>query len=316
MGKTDLYIKIYNNYLGRVKPKIHKMPSNINQEICSKCKLCIEVCPCNILGMNKTEAVNFIHERITICLNCGQCMAICRTKAIAINGLSYDKDVIDLPKNNIDYKKFVDFLANRRSVRNFRDKPISNEIMDQVLDAISYAPFGAESEKICIAVVNDRKKIESALPHIAHFTDNVVKWIENPIASYMIKRRSGSEKYNTLKNHLYPMAKLGNYKLEYGDRITRNAPAIIIFHASRDAEAHTNNSLIYATYTMLAAHAIGLGATLIEIVPAAINKAKEVRDIFRIPEENDAVMSVILGHPKYSYRRAIKRNRQKIEWID
>ena len=299
-----------------VKSKVDKMQSNINQEICSKCKLCIEVCPCNILGINESEEVNFIPDRKTICLNCGQCMAVCCTKAIAVNGLSYDKDFIDLPKNNIDYKKYVDFLANRRSHRNFRDKPVSNETMDQILDSISYAPFGAEPEKICITVVNDRKKIESALPHIALFTDKVVKWIENPIASFMIKRRSGPEKYNTLKNHLYPMAKLGNYNLDCGDRITRNAPAILIFHASKDAEAHTNNSLIYATYTMLAAHAIGMGATMIEIVPAAINKVKEVREIFRIPEENDAVMSVIIGHPKYSYKRAIKRNRQKIEWID
>lgn len=243
-------------------------------------------------------------------------MAVCSTKAISVKGLSYDKDFIDLPNNPIDYKKYVDFLANRRSIRNFKDKSVSDEIIDQILDSISYAPFGAEPEKICITVVNDREKIESALPHIAHFTDNVVKWIENPIASYMIKRRSGPEKYFTLKNHLYPMAKLGNYKLERGDRITRNAPAILIFHASRVAEAHTNNSLIYATYTMLAAHALGMGATMIEIVPAAINKVKELRDIFRIPEENDAVMSLIIGHPKYKYKRAIKRNMQKIEWID
>jgi hypothetical protein len=67
---------------------------------------------------------------------------------------------------------------------------------------------------------------------------------------------------------------------------------------------------------MLAAHAIGLGATMIEIVPAAINKVKELRDIFRIPEENEAVMSVIMGYPKFKYKRTIKRKVQKIEWID
>ena len=243
-------------------------------------------------------------------------MAVCSTKAITVNGLSYDNDFIDLPENMIDYKKFIDFLANRRSIRNFKDKTISNEIINQVLHSVSYAPFGAEPNKMCITVVNDRKKIESTLPLIENFLDNVVKWIENPFASYMIKRKNGQEKYNTIKNHLYPIAKLGNYKIELGDRITRNAPAIIIFHASRDAEAHTNNSLIYATYTMLAAHAIGLGATMIEIVPAAINKVIELRDIFRIPEENEAVMSVIMGYPKFKYKRTIKRKVQEIEWID
>ena len=292
------------------------MGSNINQEICSKCKLCIEVCPCNIIGTNTKNEVYFIPERKSICLNCGQCMAVCSTKAITLNGLSYNDDFIDLPKNNIDYKNFIDFLANRRSVRNFKNKPISNEIINQILDSISYAPYGAEPEKINIAVINNRKKIETALPYIAKFLDDIIKWVENPIASFMIKRKKGQETFNTIKNHLYPIAKLENYKLKFGDRITRDAPAILIFHAEKGAEEHTNNSLIYATYSILAAHALGLGATMIGIVPAAINKVKEVRETFQIPEENEAIISVIIGYPKYKYKRTIKRNIQKINWIE
>jgi NAD-dependent dihydropyrimidine dehydrogenase PreA subunit/nitroreductase len=292
------------------------MKNNINYELCGKCKLCVEVCPCNIIGINNNKKTYFIEERIPICLNCGQCMAVCSTKAIRINELSYDNDFIDLPPNNVDYKNFVDFLENRRSVRNFKDKPIPHEIINQILDSISFAPFGAEPEKMAITVVNDREKIKSALPHIEKFLDNIVKWIENPIASYMIKRRNGREKFNTIKNHLYPIAKLGNYKLEFGDRITRGAPAIIIFHANKDAEAHTDNSLIYATYTMLTAHSIGLGATMIGLIPSAINRVKEVRDIFQIPAENEAVMSVIIGYPKFKYKRTIKRKNQKINWIE
>jgi len=56
-----------------------------------------------------------------------------------------------------------------------------------------------------------------------------------------------------------------------------------------------------------------MGATMIEIISAAINKAKEVRNIYRIPKENEAVMSVIIGYPKY--KRAVKRAMQDIDWI-
>lgn len=292
-----------------------RMESNINQEICSKCKFCIEVCPCNIIGVNTEEEVFFIPERKSICLHCGQCMAVCTTKAITVNGLSYDNDFIDLPENNINYKSFVDFLANRRSIRNFKNKPISNEIITQILDSISYAPYGAEPDKINITVVNNRKIIESVLPYTAEFLDKVVKWMDNPFTSYMIKRKKGQETFNTIKNHLYPISKLENYKLKFGDRITRDAPAILIFHAEKGAEEHTNNSLIYATYSILTAHSLGLGATMIGIVPVAINKVTEVREIFQIPKENEAIMSVIIGYPKYKYKRTIKRRNQKIEWI-
>ncbi|MEN8122607.1 MAG: nitroreductase family protein [Bacteroidota bacterium] len=293
-----------------------KMSSTIDLELCSKCKLCIEVCPCNIIGINENEEVCFIPERESICQNCGQCMAICCTKAITVDGLSYVSDFIDLPENSINHKNFIDFLANRRSIRNFKDKPIANELLNQILDSISYAPFSAKPEKINVSIVNNRDIIESALPYIANFLNDIVKWIDNPITSYIIKRKKGRETFNTIKNHLYPIAKLGNYKLEFGDRITRNAPAIIIFHANRDAEEHTSNSLIYATYVMLAAHSLGLGATMIGIVPPAINKVKEVRDIFQIPAENEAIMSVIIGYPKYKYKRTIKRTKLKIEWVE
>ena len=292
------------------------MKSTVNSESCIKCKFCIEVCPCNIIGINSEEEVHFIAERTSICLKCGQCMAVCSTKSITINGLSYDNDIVDLPDHNVDHKSFVNFLANRRSIRNFKDKPISSELIHQILESVEYAPYGACPEKINITVINNRKRIEIALPYIAEFLDNIVRWIENPIASHMIKRKKGQETFNTIKNHLYPIAKLENYKLKFGDRITRDAPVILIFHAEKGAEEHTNNSIIYATYTMLAAHALGLGATMIGIVPAAINKVREVKEIFRIPEENEAVMSVIIGYPKYKYQRTIIRKKQVINWVD
>ncbi|MCD6564768.1 MAG: nitroreductase family protein [Bacteroidales bacterium] len=291
------------------------MKNSINQEKCKKCKLCIEVCPVNIIGIDDKSGVHFIKERESICLKCGQCMAICSTEAIQVNGFSYNNDFFPLPENKVDYRNFIDFLANRRSVRNFKDKPVPDELIHQILEVVSFAPYGAEPEKVNITVVNNREKMELALPAIAEFLDNVVKWVENPIASFMIKRKKGAETFNTIKNHLYPISKLKNYKLEYGDRITRNAPAIIIFHAPKGAEEHTNNSLIYATYSMLAAHSLGLGATIIGIVPAAINKVKEVREVFQIPEENEAIISVIIGYPKYKYRKSIKRRGHNINWI-
>lgn len=283
------------------------MENIIYQDRCNQYRLCIEVCPCNIIQTNPGGNTTFIPERFSICLKCGQCMAVCNTKAIQIDGLKYDEDLINLPANEVDYSMFIDLLANRRSIRNFRNKPVASNVIQQIIESISYAPFGAEPEKVSLTVISSLNTIESALLFIEKFLDNIVKWVENPVASFMIRQRKGIETFNTIKNHLYPMAKLENYKLKFGDRITRNAPAMVIFHARTDAEEHTNNSIIYSIYFMLAAHTFGLGATMVGIVPAAINKVKMVRDIFQIPRENEAVMSVIFGYPKYKYKRAIKQ---------
>lgn len=74
---------------------------------------------------------------------------------------------------------------------------------------------------------------------------------------------------------------------------------ILIFHANKDAEEHTNNALICVTYARLAAHSFGLGTTIIGLIPPAINRVKELKELFQIPEENEAVISLILGYPKY-----------------
>jgi len=290
------------------------MKNTIDQNLCKQCKLCIEVCPCNIIGNG--DEVRFIEDRKHLCLQCGQCMAICSTKAVHIEGISYEKDLSDLPKTRVDKEDFLNFLANRRSVRNFKDKPISKEDIETILESIQYAPNGSHPHDMHITVVNDRKVIEKQLPAMSNFLDDIVKWMESPFMSRIIKMKKGQQTYNTLKQHLYPIAKAKNYKLEYGDRITRGAPAIIIFHADKGAPEHSDNGIIWATYAMMAAQSLGLGATIVSLVPAVINKVDSVRKAFMIPEEHEAVISIIIGYPKYKYKRAVKRNFHKTHLIN
>lgn len=291
------------------------MSRTINQEVCEKCRLCLAICPCHVIGINQKKEVYFIQEKESICLNCGQCMAICSTKAITVNGLSYEENILDLPENKVAYDAFMDFLANRRSIRNYRNKAVPGDVLRKIVDSVSYAPYGAAPEKVNITIIHNREKIAAALPYISKFLDDIVGWIENPVASFIIRRKNRQETFHTLKNHLYPISKSGNYNLELGDRITRGAPVLILFHAEKSAEEHTNNALIYATYMNLAAHSLGLGATMIGIVPAAINKVPEVRQLFRIPKDHEATASMILGYPKYRYKRAIKRKAHSLNWI-
>jgi len=290
------------------------MQNNINLSHCKNCGICTEVCPNKIIGKNGNP--RFKQEREHLCLQCGQCMAICPKKAIQIESLSYENDFIEISSNKSNYENFIETLSSRRSVRNFKNIPVSEELIDEIVDSVSYAPFGASPEKMEISIINNREKIESALPLISDFFKGLEKMVENPITSRLLRLLAGKENFQTVKNHLYPIAKGGNYNLKNWDGITRGAPCIITMHAAKDAEAHTNNGVIYATYIMLAAHAIGLGATMVECVIAAINRDKKLKHIFQIPNDNEAIMSVIVGHPKYQYKRTTKRNKHKVQKVE
>lgn len=290
------------------------MKNIINQSLCKNCGICTEVCPNKII--EKKDRTGFNQEREHLCLQCGQCMAVCPAKSVHIEGLSYEDDFQELAGNKRDYENFMDILSSRRSVRAFKNRPVSEELLDEIVGSVSYAPFGAAPEKMELSVINNRETIESALPLISDFLGRIERMIENPITSRVLRLISGKEDFQTIKNHIYPITKGGIYDLDNWDGITRGAPSIITIHAPRDAEAHTNNGVIYATYIMLAAHAIGLGATMIECIITPINQTKKLKQIFQIPDDNEAVMSVIIGYPKYKYKRTIKRKKHKVIKVD
>lgn len=285
------------------------MNNSIDQKECTQCHLCVEICPNKIIGINTKKEVYFISERESICLECGQCMAVCESQAVTVDGLTYEKDFFDLPENNVNYELFKDFLAHRRSIRNFKKQEIPEDLINKILDSVSFAPFGASPEKMHITVVSNRGTIETALPHLERFLTQIVKWIENPVASFMMKRSANREQFNTVKNFLYPIIRKGNYELKTGDHITRNAPALLLFHAEKGAEEHTSNSYIYATYVMLAAQALGLGTLMNGIIPPAVNHMAELQQIFQIPKDHEVVISLLVGYPKYQYKRAIYRQK-------
>jgi hypothetical protein len=66
---------------------------------------------------------------------------------------------------------------------------------------------------------------------------------------------------------------------------------------------------------MLASHSLGLGGSIMDIIPPAINKSPELRKMFTIPDDHDVITSIIIGYPKYKYRRGIKREQKEVSWI-
>ena len=48
--------------------------------------------------------------------------------------------------------------------------------------------------------------------------------------------------------------------------------------------------------------------TIIGMVPPIVNHSKTLRERYGIPKENNVITSLILGHPKYKYRKSIRRD--------
>jgi ferredoxin len=288
----------------------------IDHALCTKCELCVKICPSGIIIRDENEVIHFREDRIDICIKCGHCMAMCETGAIAIEGLSYEDNFRPLPRTMINYETFNEFLVSRRSVRLFRDKPVSGEILQKIIDILATAPFGVHPDNVEITIVNDKKVIEQAVPYMSKIYIQLSKILNVPFLGWALTKTMPKETSNTLLNFIMPHIKKGLYDTSTGiDDITREAPCIIIFHARKGAEEHTVDGHIYLSWSLLAAHSLGLGATAIGLIGPAINQSKPLRQMFKIPAENEVVESMIVGYPKFQFKRAIVRPRKNVTFI-
>ncbi|MEI6681528.1 MAG: nitroreductase family protein [Bacteroidota bacterium] len=288
----------------------------IDATTCTKCELCVKICPAAIIEKSGNSEVTFRQDYLDICIHCGHCMAMCETKSISVEGLSYDTNLRDIPSVSTDQQQLMDFLMTRRSVRIFQNKPVPRELIDKILEVISTAPFGVSPDNVEITVVSDRSLIEKAVPEMSKIYMQLGKIIKIPVLGWLIRRNLPGETRNTLMNFIVPHIEKGHYSNTGNtDDIARNAPALFLFHAPKGAEEHTVDAHIYLTYALLAAHSLGLGATAIGLIGPAINQSKTLRTMFRIPAGNEVVETMILGYPKLKFKHAIVRPRKKVVYL-
>jgi ferredoxin len=294
-----------------------KPPISINKDACNSCGLCVEICPNRIMTRDGADGISFRPDRLALCIKCGQCMAVCPTQAIVVDDLVYERDFFTLPKGSAEDMPFLEMIQTRRAIRVFKNQPVPKELLEKVVEAITFAPPGFTPLKTELTVVQDTAVIRQALPEMIKVYDSLVKAMDNPIGRFIVRRTVGAATFSTLKRHIVPLMKSRLPELKQGteDTITRYAPAMIILHAHRDAENYEEDIHIALTYGFLAVHALGLGGSAISLIPPSIQRSPLLRKLFSIPDANVVVGSIILGYPKYRYQRGIKRNLRNVTWI-
>lgn len=289
----------------------------IDNETCTKCGFCAAVCPARVIDWEKGQYPEKNSQRARICIQCWQCMAVCPHKSIQIDGQHYDRDFVEFTQEKLEFDTFFNFLAMRRSIRNFKNRPVPADVMKKIVDAIGQAPMGFPPHKTALTIIQNRSNIEQMLPMMVKFYADMLNWMKNPIMRYFIKRNAGDEEYATIKEHLIPILEQRIPSMKEGgtDEITRGAPAMILFHAHRAAENHTPDAYIAMTYGLLAAHALGLGATAISLIPPSINRTPDLKAMVDLPPNHEVVAAMVLGYPQYHYQRGIKRKLASIKWL-
>ncbi len=280
----------------------------VNRETCRGDGICAEICPEDVLIMRDGMAVT-IDERADDCILCGQCVAVCPNEAISMPKLP-NKDFHELKMPSFGYDEFLGFLHYRRSVRRFRNRRVPDDVRDKILEAAATAPMGFPPHSTKVLIIDTRDEMEYLLKETVKSYAATVKAFSNPIGRLMVRLAAGADDYAMLKDKIVDTAAYANreYTRDGTDRYMYRAPMIMFFHASRRAMSYVESAHLVCHHAMLAAVSLGLGTTILGLVPPVIDRSKALRARYGIPGENKVITSLILGYPKYRYRKGIRRD--------
>lgn len=280
----------------------------VDLETCRGEGICVDVCPENVLEILNGKAAT-VGSRAGTCIKCGQCVAVCPTESLQMPEFPAN-DFAELGRLPFGYEEFIDFLRLRRSVRRFKDRPVEREVAERILAAAATAPMGMPPHSTEVIVLDQREELDFLLEQLVKDYGAMVKAFSNPIGRAMIRLASGAENYNMLKDYIVELARYANelYAEDGTDRYMYRAPMLMLFHANRRAMSYEENAHLVCHHAMLAALSLGLGSTIIGLIPPIVDRSKVLRGRYGIPKENRVLTSLILGYPKYKYKKSIRRD--------
>jgi nitroreductase len=187
------------------------------------------------------------------------------------------------------------FLRSRRSVRVYKDKPVSRQTIARLIDIARYAPSGHNNQLVEWLVIHDKKDVQKYASMAIDWVKFVIREFPEIAAGY----------------HMDLIIKAWE---EGADRICRNAPHIIISHGPEQNMMIQSTCTIAMTYLELAASSQKLGACWAGYFNRAAADWPPLKKALGLPEGHTVFGAVMLGHPKYKYHRIPLRKKAKITW--
>jgi nitroreductase/NAD-dependent dihydropyrimidine dehydrogenase PreA subunit len=255
----------------------------VETSLCVGDGACVAVCPSRFLALNAEKLPEEVAGRT--CILCGHCVAMCPHGALSHHGLPQESF---LPALKVPpAPEIIDhFLISRRSVREFKDRPIALETLAALLDVARRAPTATNSQKLHWIVVSGKAKVHAL----------------------------AAEAMNWLRTSGVNPALLAQWDQGY-DFILRDAPVVIVACTPEDYAWGKQDCAIALTFLELAAEARGVGVCWAGYLTRVAEFYPPLRRALSVPEGYVVHGGLMLGEPKFAYRRVPPRKPLSVQWI-
>ncbi len=253
---------------------------------CLRDGLCVAECPRFLVAMrDERSCPEPVEGADDLCLACGHCAAVCPVGALTLGTM----DPAGWPQVRSEVlpnmEQVEHFLRTRRSTRTFTGEPVPREVLARLLDMARYAPSASNSQPVEWLVI---------------YTPSIARRLAQMAGEWMLQQ--GVPGYS--RSYVTAIA-------QGHDAICRGAPHLILAHTPEGREM---NGVIALTTLELAAYALGLGACWSGLFHSALNGSAPLREAVGLPTGRVCSGVMLLGYPRYVYRRVPPRQPARVVW--
>lgn len=274
------------------------MPSfSIDYEQCDQDGRCVKACPGKVIQLDpETKYPAATAEYESHCLVCGHCVAVCPTGAFVMDSVHPDICPSIQEELNISAQQAEQFLRARRSIRNFKNKPVERDKLEKLLELACYAPSAKNSQPWHWTVVQD----PNAVRRLAAM---VVDWMGTNMDQFPAEAEALGF------NRVVVAWDAGE------ERICRGAPHILICHGDKEYGFGAEDGALALSYLELYAPVLGLGTCWGGYFYSAVNGHPPLFKALGLPQGHRAFGAMMVGYPRFQYKRLPVRNMPKAVWL-
>lgn len=268
---------------------------SVDQQSCNQDGLCAAVCPAGLITFEKDTIPGTIEGAEEICIACGHCIAICPTGSLRHRDMDVETCPPVVKEQQITADQCEQFLKSRRSIRVYRKEPVSKKTLERLLDVARYAPSGHNSQGVKWLVLSNLKEL-------SHLSEIVAEWMV-----FML------EKMPEFALSMHLDRTLERWK-EGTDVILRGAPVVVIAYGDKESRLAPTSCTIALTYLELAAAGMGLGCCWAGYFNAAAISFPKMKQALGLADDQQTFGAMMVGYPKFQYKRIPARQVQEISW--
>lgn len=307
---------------------VHMGKITIDEEKCQGCGLCVLNCVTRAWEMGDNN-VPYLKEEYS-CLSCYNCVVACPEGAMSIvapyhvdNGfwktlphLLPAKPPLE-PKdedgNPTEYTAVERAILERRSVRNYKDKPVPDTLIRRVIEAGRFAPSSGNCQPWKFIVIKDKVMIDEmdviiaeaiAGVHNMYMDDEMVKGFEHMVAGNPTPPAD-------------PRMIIGGFGPIARKEVlpSLGAPAVIMIAGDMRSIAGPFLQVGICGQNMcLAANAMGIRSCWVGFY-AILEQFPEMKQKLGLEPPWTIISSIVLGYPKFKQDGMVAREYRPVTWF-